>query len=479
MKLKKLILGTSALIGVGRARRAAAMLGGGGRGHARWRARPHDHRLRRGPRRSAASWTTPSWTTRGPQPRLPQRHRGPRPRPRQERGDRPRVRRARSSSRPTPTAPPTPTRPGLPAGRLGRGPPRRRGRRGRQQRGRRADDRCRHRRYRRLGRGDHRGAGGVPDQHQRRDQGPLLHAELRRLQRRRELHADQQEINSGADNGQFFGLKDGDRSPWTARTSSRVRLVYDGEFGGFGILASVVGVYGELKNDCRGRFRQRRVVRLAGRRQRRPVRLQAGRRLRRRRMSATPRTRLLHRRHRLRLRPGEHLGDLRPAARHQLRRSRRHRVGDNAYNLVFSADVAMAGPGAGGRREPVRQRPADGADTGTGDTGWTGGRQRPPSRSERLGTTSAAKRRGCCPAAFRWGCTACCGRDAQVRCKKALDLGQRWLRCVRACWDNAGDGWRWREADGASSRRRSDRAGSRTSAAAGARMARRRQELNR
>ena len=35
-----------------------------------------------------------------------------------------------------------------------------------------------------------RGAGGVPDQHQRRDQGPLLHAELRRLQPRRVLHAD-------------------------------------------------------------------------------------------------------------------------------------------------------------------------------------------------------------------------------------------------------------------------------------------------
>ena len=30
-----------------------------------------------------------------------------------------------------------------------------------------------------------RGAGGVPDQHQRRDQDPLLHAELRRLQPRR------------------------------------------------------------------------------------------------------------------------------------------------------------------------------------------------------------------------------------------------------------------------------------------------------
>ena len=58
---------------------------------------------------------------------------------------------------------------------------------GRQQRGRRADDRRRHRRHRRLGRGDLRGAGWSSScaNTRRRDQDPLLHAELRRLQPRR------------------------------------------------------------------------------------------------------------------------------------------------------------------------------------------------------------------------------------------------------------------------------------------------------
>ncbi len=57
---------------------------------------------------------------------------------------------------------------------------------------------------------DRRGAAGVPDQHQRRDQGPLLHAELRRPQPRRVSYTPTQEdFNSGTNNGQFFASKDG------------------------------------------------------------------------------------------------------------------------------------------------------------------------------------------------------------------------------------------------------------------------------
>ena len=73
-----------------------------------------------------------------------------------------------------------------------------------------ADDRGRHGRYRRLGRGDHGGAGRLPHQHQRRDQDPLLHAELRRLQRSACRYTPtQQTIDSGANNGNFFARKNG------------------------------------------------------------------------------------------------------------------------------------------------------------------------------------------------------------------------------------------------------------------------------
>ena len=67
-------------------------------------------------------------------------------------------------------------------------------------------------------------------------------------------------------------------------------LVYDGEFGGFGFLASVVGLYGELKNDAEDAFgndewygwQAGANVDLFG--------FKLGRRLRPQIMSATPRT---------------------------------------------------------------------------------------------------------------------------------------------------------------------------------------------
>ena len=57
----------------------------------------------------------------------------------------------------------------------------------------------------------------------------------------------QQEINSGAENGQFFGRKDG-ADAMEGENVVEGALVYDGEFGGVGFLASVVGLYGELMN---------------------------------------------------------------------------------------------------------------------------------------------------------------------------------------------------------------------------------------
>ncbi len=99
-----------------------------------------------------------------------------------------------------------------------------------------------------------RGAAGVPDQQQRRDQGPLLHAELRRLQPRRVSYTPTQEdFNSGANNGQFFASKDGVLA-MDAENIVEGAVVYDGDFGGVAVLASVVGLYGELKNDAETTF---------------------------------------------------------------------------------------------------------------------------------------------------------------------------------------------------------------------------------
>ena len=59
----------------------------------------------------------------------------------------------------------------------------------------------------------------------------------------------QETVNSGANNGQFFANKDG---PLAMEGKNVVEgaLVYDGDFGGVGLLASVVGVWGELKNGA-------------------------------------------------------------------------------------------------------------------------------------------------------------------------------------------------------------------------------------
>ena len=59
----------------------------------------------------------------------------------------------------------------------------------------------------------------------------------------------QETVNSGANNGQVFANKDG---PFAMEGKNVVEgaLVYDGDFGGVGLLASVVGVWGELKNGA-------------------------------------------------------------------------------------------------------------------------------------------------------------------------------------------------------------------------------------
>ena len=63
----------------------------------------------------------------------------------------------------------------------------------------------------------------------------------------------QENLNSGANNGQFFARKDGALA-MDAQNIAEGALVYDGEFGGVGVLASVVGLYAELKNDADALF---------------------------------------------------------------------------------------------------------------------------------------------------------------------------------------------------------------------------------
>ena len=181
-----------------------------------------------------------------------------------------------------------------------------------------------------------------------------------------------------------------------AENISRVPSVYDGDFGGVGLQASVVGLYGELKNDAEDALRRRQMVGRAGgatidlSASSSPAASATTR-------SATTHARLLHRRHRLRLRPGEHLAHLRPDLRLERRLRRGDGLGDKAYNLVLSADYrAGAGPGAGWRREQVRQRQRR-RDTGTGDKGWPRWAAPPGVLIVRRPSRRAA---GHCPAAF-------------------------------------------------------------------------------
>ncbi len=138
----------------------------------------------------------------------------------------------------------------------------------------------------------------------------------------------------------------------------------------------MVGLYGELKNDAEDAVRRRQVVGRAGRRQRRPVRLQARRQRRHDEVGDTERDFFT-------AGIGYGFGPVNTSITYgQIFDTNSDfdeatGIGDKAYNLVFSADYAPgAGPGAGGRREQVRQRQH--GDTGTGDKGWHRGRQRPP-----------------------------------------------------------------------------------------------------
>ena len=113
------------------------------------------------------------------------------------------------------------------------------------------------------------GAGGVPDQQQRRDQDPLLHAELRRLQPRRVATRRPRRTSTAAPTtARPSPPRSGAAGAMDAKNIVEGAVVYDGDLGGVGILASVVGLYGELKNDAEDGVRRRQVVGRPGRCQR-------------------------------------------------------------------------------------------------------------------------------------------------------------------------------------------------------------------
>ncbi|MGD9507705.1 MAG: porin [Geminicoccaceae bacterium] len=63
----------------------------------------------------------------------------------------------------------------------------------------------------------------------------------------------QEDFNSGSNNGQFFARKNGGLA-MDGQNIFEGAAVYDGEFGGVGVLASLIGLYGELKNDAEDAF---------------------------------------------------------------------------------------------------------------------------------------------------------------------------------------------------------------------------------
>jgi outer membrane protein OmpU len=183
----------------------------------------------------------------------------------------------------------------------------------------------------------------------------------------------QQEINSGAENGQFFARKGG-ADAMEGQNVVEGALVYDGEFGGIGVLASVVGLYGELKNGADaaiadGGFGDDQWWGVQGGANVDLFGFKIGGNVATDNVGDTE-----HKFFTAGI--GAALGPVNTSVTYgQIFDANGDfeaatGIGDQAYNLVFSADVALA-PGlvlAG----DVSQFDNDSTgDTGTGDTGWT------------------------------------------------------------------------------------------------------------
>ena len=101
--------------------------------------------------------------------------------------------------------------------------------------------------------------GGVPDQHNDATKVRYYTPSFGGLSLGVSYTPTQEDFNSGANNGQSFANKDGALA-MDGQNIFEGALVYNGDLGGVGILASVVGLYGELKNDAEDDIRRRQVV---------------------------------------------------------------------------------------------------------------------------------------------------------------------------------------------------------------------------
>jgi outer membrane protein OmpU len=178
----------------------------------------------------------------------------------------------------------------------------------------------------------------------------------------------QTDLNSGSNNGSSFAFKDGDLA-MDAKNIVEGGLVYDGEFGGTALLASVVGVWGELKNDAETLFGDEQWwgaqggasvdlfgFKLAG-------------------SVATDNVGDTERNF-FTAGIGAALGPVNTSVTYgqifdaNEEFSEATGIGDKAYNLVFSADIALA-PGLVLAGDVSTFDNDTTVDTGTGDTGWT------------------------------------------------------------------------------------------------------------
>jgi predicted porin len=178
----------------------------------------------------------------------------------------------------------------------------------------------------------------------------------------------QEDFNSGGNNGQFFANKDGVLA-MDGQNIVEGAAVYDGEFGGVGVLASVIGLYGELKNEAEYTFGDDKWwgiqtganVDLFG--------FKLGGAIGHDEVGETKRDFF-------NAGIGYGFGPVNTSITYgQIINTNSYfdeatGLGDSGYNLVFSADYAIA-PGLVLAGDVSKFDNDSSADTGTGDKGWT------------------------------------------------------------------------------------------------------------
>jgi predicted porin len=178
----------------------------------------------------------------------------------------------------------------------------------------------------------------------------------------------QEDLGSGTNNGQFFARKGGDLA-MDAKNIVEGGLVYDGEFGGTALLASVVGVWGELKNDAEDVFGDDKWWGVQGGASVDLFGFKLAGSVATDNVGDTTRNFFT-------AGIGAALGPVNTSVTYgqifdtNADFDEATGIGDKAYNLVFSADIALA-PGLVLAGDVATFDNDTTVDTGTGDKGWT------------------------------------------------------------------------------------------------------------